>query len=351
MAGITDLYRRFANHDPEGYDHPSLTKAFNDLAKSPIGRDIVRYYKDELRGPLFVTDDLPPGVLGQTTYSEIVVHTGASAETLAHEMRHAYQNHAMKLHGPLPYNPFYNHIQTRMIEADAFSFACLNAITRWRETGYKTVEDVINNEPDIRTENEAVYLIAFHAATVKDFDPDFMPRLMRKIFERYYGMIAVTPGISSYEQRAMDHGVHVYKIMDKYINPSRQNKLISGGIMGLLATTSLCSIGLGYFEPAALSLSGMFLKDIFDTSTRRAKDRIVTDFSKTTEMIDELTEKLGVIPGMKGNYLIQPNDIKLSDPFFTHVMNPKHHDLHKEWSGRIQAGIDRRALSNNAGPK
>lgn len=350
MAGIKDSYRRFVHHDPEGFDHPSLTQAFNDLAKSPVGRDIVRYYKDELQGSLYVTDHLPPGVLGETRGSDIVVHRGASADTLAHEMRHAYQNHAMGLYVTPTYNPFYNHIQTRMVEADAFSFACLNAITRWREAGYKTVQAAIENDLPSGNEDKAIYLVAFHAATTKNFDPDFMPRLMRKIFERYYTTIAITPGKESYEQRAMDHNVRVYKIMDRYINPSRASKVVSAGITGLLATTSLCSVGFGYLEPAMLGVSGMFLKDMLDTSSRRTTSRIIRDFGKTTEMLDALTEKLGVIPGIKGNYLNNLNDIKLSDPFFTELMNPEHHKIHNEWQTKIQAGIDRRALSN-AGPK
>lgn len=348
MAGLKDSYDRFVAYDPEGYDHPSLTKAFNDLAKSSVGRDILRYYRDELKGPIYVTNRLPPNVLGETTFSDIAVQPGVDAETLAHEMRHAYQNHAMQLHEQTPYNPFFNHIQTRMVEADAFSFACLNAITRWHEAGYKSVLDVTKNIPRPRTDNEAVYLMAFHAASLRNFDPDYMPQLMRKIFERYYGMIATDDREECYEQRAMDHSVRLYRMMDKYINPTMMDKAIRVGVMGLLTTTSLCSFGFGYLEPAIIGVSGMALKGWFDKSREHAASRITQDFNQTTKLIDDLAEKLGHIPGMKANYLTGTNDLKLSDPFFTHLMRPEHHAQHKEWQDKIQAGIDRRTLSSHA---
>lgn len=350
MSGLKNSYQKYMDHDPEGFDHPSLTKGFNDLAKSPIGRNIVRYYREELKAPLYVSNDLPPGVLGETWHSEIIVTPGANAEMLAHEMRHAYQNHAMKLHDRLIYNPFFHHTQTRMIEADAFAFACLNAITRWREMGYRSASEVLLKEPKPTTENEAVYLFAFQTAQNKNFDPEFMPRLMRKTFERYYFMIAAASHPTSYEQRAMDHGVRLYKAIDDTINPPRLRKLTHAGISGLLATTALFSTGFGLWEPAILCLTGLGIKAAFERVNHHSIARITDDFNNTTQLIDGLCEKLGGIPGIEGNYLTNPKDIKLSAPFFTEMISPKHLAIHKEWQDKIQAGIKRRAPAND-GPK
>jgi hypothetical protein len=350
MNGLKTTYQRFVKHDPEGYDHPSLTKAFNDLAKSPVGRDILKYYRDDLKGPLMVYDGLPPGVYGETSYSDIIVRSGVSADTLAHEMRHAYQFHDMCIQDTPIFNPFFSHMMVRMIEADAFSFGCLNAITRWNEIGYKTYFDVLQNETDIHSEHEAVHLRAFHAASLKNFDPDVMPRLMRKVFDIYYRKIATTNSESSYEQRAMESSVRLYQYMDKRINPSRESKILRTGISGLLGTSTLCSIGFGYPELAFLGVSALVAKGVMETMEENTTLRMIDDFGKTKELIDGLAEKLGVIPGMKENYLTNKGDLKLSDPVYTHLMDQNHHKLHQEWQDKIQDGIKKRGPSIN-GPR
>jgi hypothetical protein len=304
---LRSVFQRFAKPSLRGYNHPSLTDAFNKMAQSPVGQKAVDYCKS-LSYPLYVTDEMEDGTLGTCSPERIEVRPNSTYGTLAHEMRHAFQMHALETHEGDSGNPILEHMKVRMTESDAFTFSCLVKMARWKELGYAADTDLLATEKD----TYAIERLAYKVYATQNFHPQLLLEVLRQVFNYYYLTIAQAAGHKdNYEKSGMRAAERSYRKLDNLLNPS--------------------------WDTLAFRL--FYKKEQDEELQGRLKQ-----YRNTSELIDNFAKTLGNVPGLEGNYLTDTRGSKLSSPAYIGVLSKKAAAFHQEWHQKIIDGLTRNGL-------
>ena len=305
---LRSVFQRFAKPSLRGYDHPTLTDAFNKMAQSPFGQKAVDYCKS-LSYPIYVTDDMEDGTLGTCSYDRIRVRPNSTYGTLAHEMRHAFQMHALETHQGESGNPILDHMKVRMTEADAFTFSCLVKMARWKELGYDSETDLIAAEKG----THAIERMAYKVYATQKFHPALLLEVLKQVFNYYYQSIAnAAEGHDGYEKTGLRAAERSYRELDNLLNPK--------------------------WDTLAFRL---FFKKAQDEELQEK----LKQYRSTSELIDNFAKTLGQISGLDGNYLTDTRGGKLSSPAYIGLLSDKASAFYKEWHQKIMDGVARRGLS------
>lgn len=307
MTSLLDHIKRFAQLEPSGYDHPSLKESFNKLTQSPFGRQ-AKAFSQQQDYEIIINDKMQETILGSCDYYNIYVRTGATYDTLAHEMRHAFQIHALGTHvGTGGYNPLFRHMEVRMTEADAFTFSCLVKLSRWKELGYKQADICANDIDDTNNLDLGVYA----AYANKNYDPKVLLEILRRVFDYYYKTIATASGVmdETYEKRGMEVAALSYQKLEEALTPPKT-------MMGVIRNT------------------------LFSSRHKTAVNEKITEYQDTKRLVDNLAERLGQIPGLEANYLTDTTGYKFSEPAYLGLAMPEVFKFHADWHQKIQAQIN-----------
>ncbi len=312
---LCSIFQRFAKPPLRGYDHPSLKDAFNKMAQSPFGQNAVDYCKS-LSYPIIVTDDMEDGTQGTCSHERIRVRPNSNYGTLAHEMRHAFQMHALKMHQGDSGNPIFNHMQVRMTEAVAFTFSSLVKLSRWKECGYTADTNLMAIEDGVLP----IEKMAFTAYAAQQFMPSVLPKILKHIFTYYYTMIAnADPDRSVYEKTGMRAAKESYQQLDRLLNPP-------------------------FDKSKQADLSDRISRALYEWAWKGELEYRLAQYNKTAELIDNFAKSLGTVPGLEKNYLTETQGPKLSDPAYLGILGKKAAACHQEWGRKIADGMARRNL-------
>ena len=277
----------FRKQSEDGYSHPSLTQAFNDVALSPKGLAVVNHCR-AIKFPLQVCTSFREKILGDCSPAKMRVLAGTGFRTIAHESRHAFQiatqgvqdNH---LASPLPY-----HIIGRMMEADAAAFTSMVAIERWHSLGYTAPEKLPPEELKGADPGEILGLTIYDHLKK---NPRWEAHLMRTLFQYHYDRLQNN---TFYESKFMKTAAFMYaQIHDDLSN----------------------------FK-------------WFPFPNKKERAQIIDNFQNPEKIILPAIEKLGCVLTLDVNYLTETRPA-LTPPGLMKAFHPSVQELHDVWQGKI----------------
>lgn len=276
-----------------GYDHPSLKKAFNDAAQSVKGLAAIDHCKN-IGFPLQVTNSLDKKELGICTPDGMSVRPGSGFRTIAHEARHAFQMATLgilftEINSPLP-----RHIISRMMEADAHAFTSLVAIERWHTLGYQP--DTLPEQELADAHPEELFGLAVYS--LMKLDPSWEAQLMRSLFNYHFESLKYAPHYESTYLAAADYLYHCL-----YEN---------------LATWQWIPI-----------------------PSRADRARMIDEFLHPEKLILLAAEKLGQVLTLETNYMMG-SGAEFGPADYKNAFSPFVENIHAEWQEKINRLIARK---------
>ena len=313
MRSLFKNLKRLVSPVPPGYDHPALKDMFNKLAQSPFGRQAVAYCKRR-DYEIIVTDKMAEkNILGTCSYTDIQLRPDATSGTMAHEMRHAFQMHGLETHAGGLFNPVFKHMEVRMTEADAFTYTCLVKMSRWKELGYEPQD--IYLEKDELNDTDSIEIKAYAAYARKEFDPAVLLEILRRVFNYHYEIITVSSSSirEGYERRGMEAAERAYQRLEDALMPPQ-------------------------------TMMEVVMNALFGRDRQAGLKTMVAEYNNTAALIDDLAERLGQVPGLKGNYLTDTTGPKLSSSYYVGLAMPDVLQFHAERHRKIETQMNRHKL-------